>query len=496
MDAFTSAGLRRIAVACGATDEDVATGDPAGALVSRWLQMPVDEWFKDLREWQGMLDLTQEDDYAEAYWMAERGGWLGLEDTGPLPFIRFAGFVEAGTRFGYLDLRSFPARDELRLALERWNLGDDARGRSAGLAVSLRERLAGEAQRLSDLRNAAGVAAFESYIRLDETVRRDLDLREFLAVCHSGRPHAKTDAIFLAAPEFFAEALAARRVRRLPVGGQVSGGLQAARALERLSRLLGGLGHRECLRETLILHARWAHQVDKVFDRLEQWIIRAQEWNSDAASANDYSPEWLVYLAGTVVPLAHQQRSLGLLASPDWHPRQHEAALQEEGGDLTLFVEPEGTSPSDVEDAIRNLSKQADDAASKGYADAALSLHAEAARLRAEHLNYEVTAEVLGYWELIWKVLRLGDRDTAALLCAGAYPALRDALKETGMATETLEELMESLRRPRSAGRPGTASGASDAPPASSDTGTIQKPFGGEQASGKEAPPSAREAGA
>jgi hypothetical protein len=456
MDPFTRAGLWRIAVACGATDEDVSTGDPAAFLVSRWLQAPVDDWFNDLYLFQ---DLLGERSIRSTCWSTS---WLGLEDTGPLPFIRFAGFIEAGIRFGYLDLVGFAARDELRVALERWNLGDCARRGVTGLAVSLRRRLQAGAQSLSEPRDAVGVAAFESYMRLDESVRRDLDLREFLTVCHSERPHAKTDAIFLAKPEFFAEAVATRRVRRLPVGGQVAGGLLAVRALERLSRLLGGLGQREHLRNTLILHALWAHQVDKVFDRIQQWVLRAQEWSSDEG-------EWSDYLVGTVVPLVDLQRDLGLLDS-DWHPAQLV--------NPTIFVDPEGTSPTEVENAISNKSKQADYAASQGYANEALNLYAEAGRLWAEHLNYEIIDEkaknsMYRYWFLIKQIRNLGDKDTAAALCAVAYPELQKlTASELHHEREIVEELMESLRRPRSSERFDKALGVA----ATSDPGTIQQP--------------------
>jgi hypothetical protein len=433
MDAFTRAGLRRIAVTCGATEEDVGAGDPAGALVRRWLEEPADKPFL-LMELMGEF-LTLEDAIALE---RDTGGWFGLEDTSPLPFIRFAGFVEAGIRFGYLDLSDFRALAEFRKALERWNLGNDVRGRFTGLAVALLGRLAADVQRLSEPRDAAGIAAFESYMRLDETVRRTSDIQEFLTVCHGKTPHAKTDAIFLASPEFFAEAIATQQVRRIPVGGQVSGGLETAGTLERLSTLLRGLKQREYLHETIILHARWAHQVDEVFERLQQWVIRALEWKSDARTDHDPGSKWPAYLAETVIPLADQQRSLNLLASADWHPL--------EPINRTSTLEPTAASPSEVEDEIRGLTKQADEAAFEGRARAALGLYARAARLRADRLDHDNDSEVRDYWLLIKKVFRLEARDTAAALCAVAYPALKNAVLSS--EREELEAIMRPSQRP------------------------------------------------
>jgi hypothetical protein len=146
------------------------------------------------------------------------GVWLGFEDVGPLSLIRFAGFVEVGVRCGYLDLNCFSARPELHDAIHRWTFSKEDSDPCESLAIALLNRLL-EVQQLSEPRNAERISAFESYIRLDETVRGDPDLREFLEVCHRDGPEARD--LFLTAPEFFAEALLTRRFGRLSVGGQV-----------------------------------------------------------------------------------------------------------------------------------------------------------------------------------------------------------------------------------------------------------------------------------
>jgi hypothetical protein len=425
---FTSAGLWRIAVVCGATDEEIATGDPAEAFVRRWVQAPPDEWFEDVLSTNELFGLHQAPD---EHWASV---WLGFEDVGPLSFVRFAGFLEVGVRCGYLDLNCFSARRELQAAIERWTFSKEDPGRCESLAVALLNRLLGGQERLEPC-NAAGIAAFESYIRLDETVRGDPELREFLEVCHREGPPVRD--LFLTAPEFFAEALLTRRFGRLSVGGQVSGGLQAAKAMEGLAQLLASLGQNGYLRQSFTLHARWAHQADKVFRRLQMWALSAQQWNAIAGIEKDPGLGWRDYQEGTVTPLVEQQRSILLLADPTWSP----TPLSDVG-----FV---------IEDSL--TLESAGLAEANGHIDTALSIYAKMAQNLAQELDQNDGNQVDLYWSLIKELLRLGDQPTAAALSSVAYGTLRHRImfftpiESQDRELATLDNLRLFLLRPRMA---------------------------------------------
>ena len=88
------------------------------------------------------------------------------------------------------------------------------------------------------------------------------------------------DNAFLGNPERFADALSDGKVARIGVDAQAEGGLLAARAFADFQGFLSSVWPNRDWYNGFLLHARWSHQCDRVFARLQGWARKAQEWTA------------------------------------------------------------------------------------------------------------------------------------------------------------------------------------------------------------------------
>jgi hypothetical protein len=300
---FTRAGLRQIALCCGASAADAASGDPMLALLRRRQMTP------------GNVELVGP-----------------TSSDGLAALIHLVGFIEAGARFGYLDLSTYNGRTELQTAVKALARPDQL----PDLARDLILRLESDAP--PEPMDPGTLGLFETYTRLDSDVRADADIEGFLRACRDGTVEqvmwlpgegiSEEEKFIDLWPRAFAEEIVYRgdplitrkgvSIRMMVNGGHVRGRLHVAFAYQRLLELLELIERAE-LREVLLRHAAWSHRADLVFAHLQSWVAQALHWRLADQDPDD-SSGWQAYVAAVIEPLLEHQRALDLMAVPTWRP--------------------------------------------------------------------------------------------------------------------------------------------------------------------------------
>ena len=125
---------------------------------------------------------------------------------------------------------------------------------------------------------------FESYANLTSYVWSDSVFHQFLLDTHgtSAEWIRDDDLALLVTPRHFASAVATGFIGEKPAPG-AEGGLAAMTYLDWLSAIVASAGD-DPLGDDIVRHARWAHSVDRIATRIEQWAEAMSEWPRPVAT--------------------------------------------------------------------------------------------------------------------------------------------------------------------------------------------------------------------
>jgi hypothetical protein len=192
-------------------------------------------------------------------------------------FYKFAGFLELGTRVGYLKLEDWNESKLFHEKLIAFAKEESANDHPADLTLvnDLLARMGGKSS--SGKHDKSAFYSFASLLALEGSIRRDWYALEFLQQTRS-QWQPGDDLGFLLSPQTFAEAFAQGAIGGVKTRAP-EGGLTTLRYLEWLADILRRVNKMEGLAEAFVRQARWCHDTEKVIARISIWAKRMSEWS-------------------------------------------------------------------------------------------------------------------------------------------------------------------------------------------------------------------------
>jgi hypothetical protein len=273
---------------------------------------------------------------------------------------------------------------------------------------------------------------FESYANLTSYVWSDSVFHQFLLDTHgtSAEWIRDDDLALLVTPRHFASAVATGFIGEKPAPG-AEGGLAAMTYLDWLSAIVASAGD-DPLGDDIVRHARWAHSVDRIATRIEQWAEAMSEW-PETGQDIEGEAEWRAYGWRVFKPLSARQATL---AVPEIVPQSYWGASSPTViGQVKPFDElRDEVNGLKAQGRIGGARRLAAVAASRLYA--ALSQPGETWVSNAEQL---VTTCQL--------IADIGDVDLAAAYVAPIRPRVAREIKDgASFPLEALDEILLKSR--------------------------------------------------
>lgn len=344
------------------------------------------------------------------------------------------GSLRLAVEAGYLDLRDWPGRAQLQVALGRFfekNETDEA-STDITLVRRLHDRLANGTLAASEI-SWTRFAAFESYLELTIDVTGDKEVKAFLNGSHGLGQNDKEDAAFLLLPRHFADALATGLVGDVKATA-ASQGLKVLDCFMRFDEIQQRLRDESSLADDFIRHARWASNAYEVADRFANWTDAMDEWALEAGAED----EGVAEMRRAFARLAAAQHRLGLTAN----------VLTEH-----VYVVPD-TAVQWVEHAKSLLEEGRVIAAIQGLRRAAHEFDRKTRSVSAADW-YDKAADLV---TIAVRLAELGDIETAAAWVAPILPRLE---REYSRGYQTTDDAVKIVALARQAAPPARDEGES-----------------------------------